>query len=138
MNLLAEQTPASFIAFGAMYYILPRLLEREWPSERLIRWHFNLALAGIAIYVVALSWAGVLQGLALLDPALPFEESVRRTLPGLWGRSLGGLILTAAHFIFAYHFWIMVRRPDRAARTRPPFHDAQPVLYTAQAEAGQR
>jgi cytochrome c oxidase cbb3-type subunit I len=128
----------TFLAFGAMYYIVPRLVGREWPSERLIRWHFNLVLAGIAIYVVALSWAGVLQGLALLDPATPFEESVRVTLPGLWGRSLGGLILTVGHVVFAYHFWIMVRKTERAERARPPFHEAQPVLYTAEAEAVRR
>jgi cytochrome c oxidase cbb3-type subunit 1 len=128
----------SFIAFGAMYYIVPRLVGHEWPSEKLIRWHFNLVLAGIAIYVVALSWAGVAQGLALLDPAIPFQESVRRTLPGLWGRSLGGLILTAGHIVFAYHFWMMVRMPERATRTRPPFHEARPALYTAEAEAARR
>ncbi|HEU5174918.1 MAG TPA: cbb3-type cytochrome c oxidase subunit I [Gemmatimonadaceae bacterium] len=128
----------SFIALGAMYYIVPRLVGHEWPSEKLIRWHFNLVLAGIAIYVVALSWAGVAQGLALLDPAIPFQESVRRTLPGLWGRSLGGLILTAGHIVFAYHFWMMLRMPERATRTRPPFHEARPVLYTAEAEAARR
>jgi cytochrome c oxidase cbb3-type subunit 1 len=128
----------SFIAFGAMYYIIPRLVGHEWPSVALIRWHFNLVLAGIAIYVVALSWAGVAQGLALLDPAIPFQESVRRTLPGLWGRSLGGLILTAGHLVFAYHFWMMVRMPERARRTRPPFHEARPVLYTAEVEAARR
>lgn len=126
----------TFLAFGAMYYIVPRLVGREWPSERLIRWHFNLVLGGIAVYVVALSWAGVLQGLALLDPGTPFEESVRVTLPGLWGRSLAGLILTAGHVVFAYHFWLMVRRPGLASRTRPPFHEARPVLYTAEANAG--
>jgi cytochrome c oxidase cbb3-type subunit 1 len=128
----------TFIAFGAIYYIVPRLVGHEWPSESLIRWHFNLVLAGIAIYVVALSWAGVAQGLALLDPAVPFQESVRRTIPGLWGRSLGGLILTAGHLVFAYHFWMMVRMPERARRTRPPFHEARPVLYTAEAEAARR
>ena len=40
-----------------------------------------------------------------------------------------------AHFIFAYHFWIMVRMPELARRTRPPFHEAQPILYTREAEA---
>ncbi len=125
----------TFIAFGAMYYVVPRLVGHEWPSAKLIRWHFNLVLGGIAIYVVSLSWAGVLQGLALLDPQLPFQVSVERTLPGLYGRSLGGIILTIGHLVFAYHFWIMLRMPDLARRTRPPFHDAQPVLYTAEATA---
>lgn len=126
----------TFVAFGAIYYIVPRLVGREWPSARLIRWHFNLALAGISIYVLTLTWAGVAQGLALLNPQLPFEVSVERSLPGLYGRSLGGLLMTAAHFVFAYHFWIMVRPPKGLrARTRPPFHEAQPILYTAEAEA---
>ncbi len=127
----------TFIAFGAMYYVVPRLVGHEWPSAKLIRWHFNLVLGGLAIYVVSLSWAGVLQGLALLDPQLPFQVSVERTLPGLYGRSLGGIVLTLGHLVFAYHFWIMVRMPDLARRTRPPFHDAQPVLYTAEATADQ-
>lgn len=126
----------TFVAFGAMYYVVPRLVGHEWPSERLIRWHFNTVLVGITIYVLSLIWAGVGQGLALLDAQLPFQVSVERTLPGLFWRSVGGMILTIAHVIFAYHFWLMVRMPAGAARrTRPPFHEAQPVLYTAEADA---
>jgi cytochrome c oxidase cbb3-type subunit 1 len=126
----------TFVAFGAMYYIMPRVVRHEWPSATLIRWHFNTVLAGIAIYVISLTWAGVAQGLALLDARLPFQVSVERSLPGLYGRSLGGLILTLGHFIFAYHFWRMVRMPALAERTdRPPLHEAQPVLYTDEAEA---
>lgn len=123
----------SFIAFGAMYYVFPRVVGHEWPSERLIRWHFNTVLAGIAIYVVALTWAGVAQGLALLDPSIPFEQSVTRSIPGLYGRSVGGVILTIGHLIFAWHVWLMLRRPRGTTRTRPPFHSAQPILYTAAA-----
>ncbi len=124
----------TFVAFGAMYYIVPRLVGHEWPSARLIRWHFNLALAGITVYVLALSWAGVAQGLALLDPKLPFQYSVTRTIPGLYGRSLGGVLMTVAHVVFAYHFYLMVRMPrGTPRRSRPPFHEAQPLLYSAEA-----
>jgi cbb3-type cytochrome oxidase subunit 1 len=57
-------------------------------------------------------------------------------MPGLIGRSIGGLLLTVGHLVFAYHFWLMVRgRGGAAERSRPPFHDAQPVLYTAEAAA---
>ncbi len=124
----------TFIAFGAMYYVVPRLVGHEWPSTRLINWHFNMVLAGIAIYVLALTWAGVGQGLALLDARIPFQVSVERSMPGLIGRSIGGLLLTAAHLVFAYHFWLMVRSKEGEERfSRPPFHDAQPLLYTAEA-----
>jgi cytochrome c oxidase cbb3-type subunit 1 len=119
--------------------VVPRLVGHEWPSVRLVRWHFNTVLAGIAIYVIALTWSGVAQGLALLDARLPFQVSVERSIPGLYGRSLGGLILTVGHLIFAYHFWLMVRMPRGATRrTLPPFHEAQPILYTAEADAARR
>lgn len=124
----------TFVAFGSMYYILPRLVGHEWPSAKLIRWHFNLVLAGITVYVLALTWAGVAQGLALLDPKLPFQISVERTILGLYGRSVGGMLMNLGHLVFAYHVWLMVRRPELSRRGRPPFHDAQPVLYTDAAE----
>ncbi|HEX5580456.1 MAG TPA: hypothetical protein VFX39_02695, partial [Gemmatimonadaceae bacterium] len=120
-------------------YVVPRLVGHEWPSARLVRWHFNTVLAGIAIYVIALTWAGVAQGLALLDAQLPFQVSVERSMPGLIGRSIGGALLTLGHFVFAYHFWIMVRMPrGMPRRARPPFHEAQPILYTPEAEAAAR
>jgi cytochrome c oxidase cbb3-type subunit I len=125
----------SFICFGAMYYIVPRLVGHEWPSARLIRWHFNTVLAGIAIYVIGLSWAGVAQGLALLDAQLAFQVSVERTIAGLYIRSLGGVILTIGHIIFAYHYWLMLRMPEGVQpASRPAFHEAQPILYTPEAE----
>jgi cytochrome c oxidase cbb3-type subunit 1 len=125
----------TFVAFGAMYYVVPRLVGHEWPSAKLIRWHFNTVLAGIAVYVIALTWAGVGQGLALLDAKLPFQVSVERSLPGLYGRSIGGIVLTIGHLVFAYHFWLMLRMPRGVPRrTRPPFHEAQPILYTTEAD----
>ncbi|HTC79157.1 MAG TPA: hypothetical protein VK657_11105, partial [Terriglobales bacterium] len=42
------------------------------------------------------------------NPALPFSESIETVLPYLRGRSLAGILLTAAHFIFAYHFGLML------------------------------
>ncbi|HEX7117930.1 MAG TPA: cbb3-type cytochrome c oxidase subunit I [Longimicrobiales bacterium] len=119
----------TFILFGSMYYIVPRLVGREWPSARLIQWHFWLVLGGIALYLVALTVAGVLQGLALLDPAVPFQRSVEVTIPGLVARSVAGVALTAGHLVFAWHYWRMVRQPVRGSE-RPPFHEVRPVIYT--------
>ncbi|HEY9517411.1 MAG TPA: cbb3-type cytochrome c oxidase subunit I [Gemmatimonadaceae bacterium] len=118
----------TFVIFGAMYYILPRLVAHEWPSARLIRWHFWLVLSGIALYVVPLTISGVLQGMALLDPQVPFQRSVEITLPGLWIRSVAGLVLTAGHLVFAWHYWRMLRGPV-PAREVPPFHETRPLLY---------
>lgn len=107
----------SFILFGAVYFIMPRITGWEWPSRRLIVLHFWLAFCGIIIYVVALSIGGWFQGLALLDGDTPFMETVRLTLPYLRARSVGGALMTASHLLFAGHFltllWLGGRPADR-------------------------
>ncbi len=118
----------TFALFGAMYYIMPRLTRREWPSPGLIRWHFWLVLIGISAYVITLTIAGVFQGLALLDPGTPFQVSVNRTIWGLWARSAAGLLLTAGHIIFTLHFILITRGPEPPWRI-PPLHEIQPVIY---------
>ncbi|MEM7675339.1 MAG: cbb3-type cytochrome c oxidase subunit I, partial [Myxococcota bacterium] len=99
---------ASFIFFGSVYFFLPRVTGAEWPYKRLIDLHLILALAGFGIYFVALTIGGVLQGLAMLDATQPFIASVNVTKPYLWGRTIGGLFMTAAHFLFAGHAAVVI------------------------------
>jgi cytochrome c oxidase cbb3-type subunit 1 len=109
----------SITLFGGIYFVMPRVVEREWPYPRLIAAHFWLVLIGILVYVVSLSIGGWLQGLAMLDATQPFMNSVAVTLPWLKARSLGGALMTAGHLAFAVHFLAMVfdlgPRRDRAA-----------------------
>lgn len=93
----------SFVFFGAIYFLAPRLLGREWPNPKLISAHFWLAFVGIAIYVVGLSIGGWLQGRAMLDAARPFQDSVTVTLPYLWARTAGGTLMTVSHLVFGWH-----------------------------------
>jgi cytochrome c oxidase cbb3-type subunit 1 len=51
---------------------------------------------------------GVIQGADMQDPSLVFSESTQTILPYLRGRSLAGVLLTVSHFIFAYHFGLML------------------------------
>jgi cytochrome c oxidase cbb3-type subunit 1 len=99
----------SFTLFGGIYFLLPRLVGREWPYPKLVSAHFWLAFVGIAVYVVGLSIGGVLQGLAMLDPAKPFMASVDVTLPWLHTRTVGGILMTVAHVVFAVHVGLLVR-----------------------------
>ena len=123
----------TFVLFGSMYYIMPRVIRREWPSAALIQWHFGLVLGGIALYVIALTVFGVLQGLAILDPEVPFQRSVEITIPGLVARSVAGIALTAGHVVFAWHYWRMTRGVEE--REMPPFHEARPLIYTGESGA---
>jgi cytochrome c oxidase cbb3-type subunit 1 len=107
----------SFELFGAIYFLLPRLIEREWPYPGLVRVHFWSSFIGIVVYVVGMSIGGVLQGLAMLDPQQGFLESMRVTIPWLHSRSVGGTLMTVGHLAFAAHVYVMVkgRGPARAA-----------------------
>ena len=72
--------------------------------------HFWPAGLGIAIYFVGLSIGGWLQGVAMLDAARPFMESVTLTVPYLQVRSWGGSLMTLGHFVFVSHFLAMALR----------------------------
>jgi cytochrome c oxidase cbb3-type subunit 1 len=100
----------SMVLFGAIYFMMPRVLDWEWPYPRLITLHFWLAGVGIAIYFVALTIGGWLQGVAMLDPARGFIDSVALTLPYLKWRSVGGGLMALGHFVFAAHFLAMALR----------------------------
>lgn len=104
----------SLIMMGAFYYILPHLLARAWPKPGLIKLHFWLVVVGISIYVIFLSIGGWLQGTELLNPGTNFETITRNIKPYLEWRSLGGSLMTLGHFVFAYHFLLMLRKPKPA------------------------
>lgn len=93
----------SMVIWAVMYYAVPRLTGREWPSARLIGVHFWCAAVGMAVYWVGLTWAGIQQGLMMNNPEVGFLEVVRYTVPYLWSRSLAGVLMTAGHLVFAYH-----------------------------------
>ncbi|MBU3665010.1 MAG: hypothetical protein FGM15_03920 [Chthoniobacterales bacterium] len=104
--------------FGAMYYILPRVVGWEWPSARLIRWHFWLVAIGVSLMVVVLTIGGILQGIALLDPQVTFMATLDYTKPWLLMRSGSGILLTAGHIVFAVSFALLLLKAG-AKRTEP-------------------
>ncbi len=97
----------SMVMFGSIYFIMPRIMNWEWPYPKLISLHFWLVLIGFAIYFIWLSIGGWLQGLAMLDANVPFMDSVKVTLPYLQARSIGGGLMTLGHLVFAFHFFVM-------------------------------
>ena len=97
----------SMVMFGSIYFIMPRVMNWEWPYPKLISLHFWLVLVGFAIYFIWLTIGGWLQGLAMLDEKTPFMQSVALTLPYLKARSIGGGLMTLGHLVFAAHFFAM-------------------------------
>lgn len=97
----------TLVLFGAIYFIMPRVMNWEWPYPKLIALHFWLVVIGFGIYFFSLTIGGWLQGLIMLDATKSFMDSVAVTLPYLQGRTVGGTLMVTGHLVFAFHFSVM-------------------------------
>jgi len=94
---------------------VPRLVGREWRYASLIKLHFWGSAYGVGLMTLMLLAGALMQGASMNDPSLPFTESTQSILPYLRGRSLAGVLLMGAHFIFAFHFGLMLFGLGRTA-----------------------
>jgi cytochrome c oxidase cbb3-type subunit 1 len=124
----------TMIMFGAVYYMMPRLLLREWRNAFLIKVHWWMCGMGIILMVAALQIGGWFQGLQMNElsddgtPVYSFIQVVENTKPWLWLRSLSGLMLVVGHFAFAINVFWMIFSP------RTEDQVTQPTLLTPTTE----
>lgn len=130
----------TMIMFGSMYFILPRILLKEWPSASLISIHFWTTSVGIMFYVIELSIGGMIQGIELNNPAKypDFIAIVRDTVPYLFMRSIAGILIFVGHIAFAVNLtWMLFRRPSGSETTPTMFATPRAMTVpTASALAG--
>ncbi len=98
----------TMVMFGSMYYIVPRLVGREWRYASLIKLHFWSCAYGVMLMVLMLLVGGFVQGRDVDNSSLAFTESVQSILAYLRGRSLAGILMTVGHVVFAVHFGMML------------------------------
>ncbi len=124
----------TMIMFGAMYYIVPRLVGAEWRSAALIKIHFWCAAYGIIFMFMILSVGGLFQGIYLNNPSYTFEQITNINLPYKFFRSVTGILMTIAHFVFAWHFLLMIlnlgRRSGGPTLFRAPSDEYQGTPMT--------
>jgi len=94
----------SMAMFGAAYYILPRVLGREWPSAILIKAHFWSAALGISVLVLALYYFGWRQGVEINNPEIDFITTVQNTDTLNRIRVGAGALLLVGHLAFFVNF----------------------------------
>ena len=102
--------------FGAVYFIVPRLVGWEWSAATMIRWHFWLAATGILLMVGSLTIGGIFQGLVLHDPGSTFRSALESAAPFRLLRGLSGFVLFAGHLVFATHFFRTLFKPNQDRR----------------------
>ncbi|MEM8811152.1 MAG: cytochrome-c oxidase, cbb3-type subunit I [Pseudomonadota bacterium] len=104
------------ISFGAMYYLVPKLWNRErLYSLRLVNWHLWLATIGIVIYAAVMWVAGITQGLMWREYDAEgflvnsFVETVTAIHPEYVMRMFGGLLYLIGALIMVYNVYRTIR-----------------------------
>ena len=92
------------VMFGAIYYIVPRLLGVKEFSTRSLRLHYIFFSLGIVLSTfMGLSLNGIFQGIKLNNPQISFVEVIKETLPLLQISTLGSLFTVIAALIFLFN-----------------------------------
>ncbi|MEZ4237249.1 MAG: cytochrome-c oxidase, cbb3-type subunit I [Myxococcota bacterium] len=113
------------ISFAILYWMVPRLWNRELYSERLATYHFWIATIGIVLYTVAMWGAGIQEGLnwRALDEngqlAYSFVDTTLQMKPYFYVRLLGGLMYLSGVLLMAYNLIATVQRPEPAVSAAP-------------------
>ncbi len=97
----------AMIMFGAIYELLPRVMNAPLPFPKFAKLHFFLALAGVALFVIPLAIAGVEQGIKLHDANLAFADVNAAAVLFFRISTTGQLILLLGALLFALNIFVM-------------------------------
>ncbi|MEQ9616747.1 MAG: cytochrome-c oxidase, cbb3-type subunit I [Phycisphaerales bacterium] len=105
-----------FLAFGMLYWLVPRLWQTRLWSIRLCAAHFWIGFIGILMYWLSMYVSGITQGLmwrafdetgSLAYPE--FIETVVRQMPMYWIRMAGGALYVVGVLICGVNFIMTIR-----------------------------
>jgi cytochrome c oxidase cbb3-type subunit 1 len=107
MDVLALYGCFSFVMFGAIYFIVPRLTRREWLSSRLIRWHFLFSMYGVVTVVTLAVLGGILHGQGQEAFQFDWRNAVTRAYPYQIATLIAWCIVMLSNVFFFFHLLIM-------------------------------
>jgi cytochrome c oxidase cbb3-type subunit I/II len=105
-----------FMAFGMMYYLIPKMFNTPLYSKKLASNHFWLGTIGIILYAVPLYWAGFAQAEMWKqfteEGQLKFQflETVTNIIPMYISRSVGGGLYLVGALIMIYNMYKTVQK----------------------------
>ncbi len=126
----------SMVIFGAIYFIVPRITECEWPSGKLIRFHFWYTSYGIITIIVFMITAGLAQGGAVNDWSGDFMDSVRRGNGYVVALSIAWALISVANLAFYYQLLLMFFGWGRKTDGPTLIHQKPGEAMSAEAAAG--
>lgn len=112
-DILAIYGFFSFVAFGLIYFVVPRITRREWLSSRLIKMHFFLSIYGVMMIALVALFGGAMQGLGQEDFKQPWENAAMRAYPYAVAATLSWCFLLFSNVFFFFHLTLMWLRLGR-------------------------
>ena len=108
-----------FLAFGMIYWLIPRLFKTKLHSIGLANVHFWIGTLGIILYALPLYVAGFAQA-SMWKQFSPdgslvygnFLETVTEIMPMYWMRAIGGTLYLAGMLILVYNVIMTVVRSE--------------------------
>lgn len=126
-----------FMAFGMLYYLIPKMYGTQLYSKKLANNHFWLGTIGILVYAIPLYWAGFAQAQMWKtfteEGQLKFQflETVTHIIPMYVTRSIGGALYIVGAVLMAYNIYKTVKQgkfiPNEAAEAAPIVKEHSPV-----------
>jgi len=104
-----------FMAFGIIYFLIPRMFNTQLYSKKLTTNHFWLGTIGIVLYAVPLYWAGFAQAQMWKaftpEGQLKFQflETVTNIIPMYVTRSIGGTLYLIGALMMIYNVYKTVK-----------------------------
>ncbi len=106
-----------FMAFGMIYWLLPRLWKTNLYSQKLANFHFWIGTLGILFYAIPLYWAGFAQA-SMWKQFNPdgtlvygnFLETVTQILPMYMMRAFGGTLYLTGMLTLVYNAIMTIRQ----------------------------
>lgn len=121
-----------FMCFGMVYWLAPRLFQTPLAKPGWATLHFWTATIGILLYVIAIYWTGLTQGLmwrAFDSEGLlkypDFIESVTPLIPFYWIRALGGTLYLFGAILCGVNLILTWQRRPKVYEV--PVYEAAPL-----------
>ena len=102
LNHLALGGFFSMAVFGIAYYLLPRILDTEWPDRKLVNWHFWVAALGWGFVIAVKGAGGLIQGKEMSHTSIliPFAAIMDWTVFFNRLAIFGSLLLLGSSLLF--------------------------------------
>jgi cytochrome c oxidase cbb3-type subunit 1 len=122
----------SMTMFGAIYFIVPRVTNREWIAGGLIRQHFWLSLYGVVFIALFCCILGAfMHGYSLETLTVPGESAQARVFPYAVGVTVGWGFVALANVFFCFHLLLMWLRLGRRSSHPTLLEHHEPTLPAA-------